>query len=212
MPRKPTSAIEANPAVQDLVDDLLEANATYAEIITQVATQWSTRLSRAALSRYRSSKWSPRKLQESLAGKEVQAMLKLLDAKPDLDLRQGGKALIERRLIEALAKNAEGFDRADATEVATLLLRLDRLEQMGQTVQIQKERLELMKQKVRTACSDDVSAEERAVIVTLGGLMPKAKPVSLHPLTFEQAIDVLIRAKPKHQKKLPTKSPSKSAK
>jgi hypothetical protein len=26
--------------------------------------------------------------------------------------------------------------------------------------------------------------------------MPKAKPVSLHPLTFEQAIDALIKAKP----------------
>ena len=30
--------------------------------------------------------------------------------------------------------------------------------------------------------------------------MPKAKPVSLHPLTFDQAIDVLIKAKPKPQK------------
>jgi hypothetical protein len=31
--------------------------------------------------------------------------------------------------------------------------------------------------------------------------MPKAKPVSLFPLSFEQAIDVLIKAKPKSQKK-----------
>ena len=31
--------------------------------------------------------------------------------------------------------------------------------------------------------------------------MPKAKPVSLHPLSFEQAIDVLIRTPPKPQKK-----------
>ncbi|MEK6763695.1 MAG: hypothetical protein AABY96_13360 [Nitrospirota bacterium] len=31
--------------------------------------------------------------------------------------------------------------------------------------------------------------------------MPKAKPVSLHPLSFEQAIDVLIKATPKPQKK-----------
>ena len=30
--------------------------------------------------------------------------------------------------------------------------------------------------------------------------MPKAKPVSLHPLTFDQAIDVLIKAKPSIQK------------
>jgi len=31
--------------------------------------------------------------------------------------------------------------------------------------------------------------------------MPKAKPVSLHPLSFEQAIDMLIKAKPQPQKK-----------
>jgi len=31
--------------------------------------------------------------------------------------------------------------------------------------------------------------------------MPKAKPVSLHPLSFEQAIDVLIKAPPKPQKR-----------
>ena len=31
--------------------------------------------------------------------------------------------------------------------------------------------------------------------------MPKAKPVSLHPLSFEQAIDVLIKAPPKPLKK-----------
>jgi hypothetical protein len=30
--------------------------------------------------------------------------------------------------------------------------------------------------------------------------MPKAKPVSLHPLTFEQVIDVLIKTPPKPQK------------
>lgn len=31
--------------------------------------------------------------------------------------------------------------------------------------------------------------------------MPKAKPISLHPLTFEQVIDVLIKTPPKPQKK-----------
>jgi hypothetical protein len=31
--------------------------------------------------------------------------------------------------------------------------------------------------------------------------MPKAKPVSLFPLSFEQAIDVLIKASPKPKKK-----------
>lgn len=36
--------------------------------------------------------------------------------------------------------------------------------------------------------------------------MPKAKPISLHPLTFEEAIDMLLKAPPKLQKKpTPTK-------
>jgi hypothetical protein len=34
--------------------------------------------------------------------------------------------------------------------------------------------------------------------------MPKAKPVSLHPLSFEQVIDVLIKAKPQKKKKSKT--------
>lgn len=31
--------------------------------------------------------------------------------------------------------------------------------------------------------------------------MPKAKPISLHPLSFEEAIDILLKAQPKPQKK-----------
>ncbi len=39
--------------------------------------------------------------------------------------------------------------------------------------------------------------------------MPKAKPVSLFPLSFEQAIDVLIKASPKPKKKRAMQSKSK---
>jgi hypothetical protein len=35
--------------------------------------------------------------------------------------------------------------------------------------------------------------------------MPKAKPISLHPLSFEEVIDVLLKAKPATKKK-PIKS------
>lgn len=31
--------------------------------------------------------------------------------------------------------------------------------------------------------------------------MPKAKPLSLHPMSFDQAIDVILKATPKPQKK-----------
>lgn len=42
--------------------------------------------------------------------------------------------------------------------------------------------------------------------------MPKAKPVSLFPLSFEQAIDVLIKATPKPQKKKTMSKPKKPKK
>jgi hypothetical protein len=56
------------------------------------------------------------------------------------------------------------------------------------------------------ACSDEISAQERATLFAIGvHPMPKAKPVSLFPFTFKQAIDVLIKAKPKPQKTKSTK-------
>jgi hypothetical protein len=40
--------------------------------------------------------------------------------------------------------------------------------------------------------------------------MPKAKPLSLFPLSLEQAIDGLIKAKPEPQKKRRSKKSKKS--
>jgi hypothetical protein len=60
------------------------------------------------------------------------------------------------------------------------------------------------------ACSDEVQSEECANALAIGGVsMPKAKPISLHPLSFEQAIDVLIKAKPRPQKKRALSKPKK---
>ena len=42
--------------------------------------------------------------------------------------------------------------------------------------------------------------------------MPKAKPVSLFPLSFEQAIDMLIKAKPMPRKKRTMSKPKKRKK
>jgi hypothetical protein len=42
--------------------------------------------------------------------------------------------------------------------------------------------------------------------------MPKAKPISLHPLSFDQVIDVLIKATPKPQKKRAKSNPKKQKK
>lgn len=40
--------------------------------------------------------------------------------------------------------------------------------------------------------------------------MPKAKPISLQPLSFEQVIDVLLKASPKPHKKQPLSKSKKS--
>ena len=51
-------------------------------------------------------------------------------------------------------------------------------------------------------CSGEIHSEERPT--------PKAKPVSLFRLSFEQAIDVLIKAKPNPRKKTRSKKSKKS--
>ena len=51
-------------------------------------------------------------------------------------------------------------------------------------------------------CSDEIQSEERPT--------PKATPVSLFTLSFEQAIDVLIKAKPKPRKKRRSKKSKKA--
>jgi len=60
------------------------------------------------------------------------------------------------------------------------------------------------------ACSDEIQSEERPTPFAQGDLLPKAEPVSLFPLSLEQAIDVLIKAKPKPQKKRRSKKLKKS--
>lgn len=44
--------------------------------------------------------------------------------------------------------------------------------------------------------------------------MPKAKPVSLHPLTFHEALEAVVKAEPKHKarKTKKSRSPKNSSK
>lgn len=60
------------------------------------------------------------------------------------------------------------------------------------------------------AYQDEVAAEKCTDRFAIrGDFMPKAKPISLYPLKFEEAIDILLKAPPKTQKKL---APSRSKK
>ena len=40
--------------------------------------------------------------------------------------------------------------------------------------------------------------------------MPKAKPVSLHPLSFDEALTMIMKAPPKHQEKRKASKSTKS--
>jgi hypothetical protein len=44
--------------------------------------------------------------------------------------------------------------------------------------------------------SDEVRGEGSAIALAIGGPMPKAKPVSLHPLAFDDAVKALIVVNP----------------
>ena len=63
-----------------------------------------------------------------------------------------------------------------------------------------------------TRAQHEVRSEERTNELTIGGrFMPKAKPVSLHPLSFEEAIKSLIKVtpeKPKEKMRKRKKSPN----
>lgn len=52
--------------------------------------------------------------------------------------------------------------------------------------------------KNRRGCEYAIRSLPRVFLV--GGPMPKAKPSSLGPLSFEEAIDILLKAPPKLQK------------
>jgi hypothetical protein len=42
-------------------------------------------------------------------------------------------------------------------------------------------------------------------LAATGGAMGKAKPISLHPLSFEEAIKAIVKVNPRSEKKKPKK-------
>ena len=168
--RKPRSSIESH-GVKDLVEDLLEVNTTYDEIQKTVEAQTGQHLSTAALSRYR-TKWSAAEARLAQAGREAEAITKVLLDHPGSHLADAGMGLLLGKLVQRFASAEESFETSDLLELGHLLVKATRAYQLGESVELQKERLDLMKQKVAA------TADKARDVMTEAGV-PQEKVVEL---------------------------------
>ncbi|MDT7040859.1 phage protein Gp27 family protein [Candidatus Nitronereus thalassa] len=145
-PRKSRSSIEAL-GVKELVENLLEANATYAEIQQTVFEQTAQKISLAAISRFR-AKWSGAQERLARAGAEAQALVAVLTEHPSADLVDAGMGLLLGKLVKKFSDAEESFDKADLVELGFLLNRTARTDHLGKALKLQEERLALLKKKV----------------------------------------------------------------
>ncbi len=157
--RKTVSRVD-ELGVHELVNDLLDANATYADIAAAVQQQTGQTISQSALSRYRAH-WAQRKGLEAAKEAEVEALLRALAGGSAVQLDEAARGLLKKKLVQHLADAETTFDGADIIETGNLLVRALRLEQLQLQVQTQRERLELLKAKV-AATADKVEAIGKA--------------------------------------------------
>jgi len=136
--------------IEELVDNLLLSNATYKEIIEKVKDATGETIGKSSLSRYQ-MQWQEERYREETISKEIDAMMALLQGKPDVDPTDGAMLLVKRKLVSRLAQAEANFDNTDALDLAHVLIRMKRLEQMSGQLKVQEERLELLKQKVAAA-------------------------------------------------------------
>ena len=133
--------------VEELVDNLLLADATYKEITEAVEQATGQKIGKSSLSRYQ-MRWQEERYREETIAKEIEAMMALLQGKPDVDPADGAMLLIKRKLVSRLAQAEANFDHTDALDLAHVLIRMKRLDQMGGQLKVQEERLALLQQKV----------------------------------------------------------------
>ncbi|WP_447978094.1 phage protein Gp27 family protein [Candidatus Nitrospira bockiana] len=157
--RKTRSRVE-DLGVQDLVDQLFEANATYEQISKAIEEQTGQRISDSALSRYR-QRWSDARARLQQVQHEVEAIMGVLGAKPDANFKDAAMGLFWSKLLRRMAEADATFDRADMVELGHLLVKAVRLNQNTDALQLQRERLDLLKQKITTT-AEKVEALGRA--------------------------------------------------
>ncbi|MCS6290362.1 MAG: DUF3486 family protein [Nitrospira sp.] len=150
--RKTVSKVD-KLGVRDLVNQLFEANASYADITAAVAKETGEPISDSALSRYRKH-WDAQRASEEAMEQQLDRLTSMLKADPDLDLKQGALALFWKKLIQRMADAEASFADADMVELSHLLLKAKRLDQTTDALAIQRERLDVLKQKVAAAAAE----------------------------------------------------------
>jgi hypothetical protein len=149
--RKATSRID-ELGVRELVENLFEANTEYAEIIQIVKEKTGQDISDSALSRAYQS-WTRRRMRAESIEREVDTLTKALSGNPDLDIKKTVLGLFWKKVADRFAEANLSFDKADAVDMSYLLLRGIRTEQMAGQLDVQKDRLELLKKKSERAAA-----------------------------------------------------------
>jgi|CXWL01.1.fsa_nt_gi hypothetical protein len=135
MARKATSKIDSL-GVKDLVDNLLDANATYAEIIAAVEQVKGETISDSALSRYRVH-WSSAKSAIEQTHQQVTALTTVLRAHPNLNFEEAGMALLLSKLVEELTNAKKSFEGESLLELGHLLVKAHRAKTAGEAARTQ---------------------------------------------------------------------------
>lgn len=116
--------------VQELVGHLLEIpGTTYDDIIAKVKQSTGKSLTRSALSRYHTV-WRLRENGYQAMEQQLGRLESMLQANPDLDLKQGAMAIFWKKVVHRMADTESTFDNADLLQVAQLLLKAKRLDQL----------------------------------------------------------------------------------
>lgn len=116
--------------VQELVGHLLEIpGTTYEQIVEQVKAATGKRITKSALSRYHTV-WRLRENGYQAMEQQLGRLEQMLAGNPDLDLKQGAMAIFWKKIVHRMADTQSTFDNADLLQVAQLLLKAKRLDQL----------------------------------------------------------------------------------
>lgn len=147
--RKATGKIERQ-GLQDIIDPMLAAEKTYEQIIAEVLKQKGVTLNDSNLSRYR-QRWESAKARMEAAIHDAEIIEKIVRDHPGSDLGGAAMGLMLSKIYQRFAEANEGFEEADLQELGTLLVKIQRTSQMKESIEIQRDRLELFKQRAVSA-------------------------------------------------------------
>jgi hypothetical protein len=146
--------------VKDLVHRLFELHRPYAEIIGEIERATGQRVSDSALSRER-DKWSAAQARLKDAEAQAKVITDVLAAQPGVNFKDAALGLLWSKLLKRMAEAEASFDGADMLELGHLVVKAIRADQTGDALDLQKQRLDLLKQKV-AATAENVESIGRA--------------------------------------------------